>query len=292
MEKTKDQIYHFIVAFVVTGLAFISVPSVAQQKIVKSGFGQATVDMLGISSGSDVATVSDRLKEHARGWPERPGQLIQSESTFGTGSLAQKYTYQITLGLTASDQEEMEKRGVNSEEIRVRFTAPPSGNGAYLFYRTLSGKEQSLEAFFTRMIEKYGIPSFVGNGLVFYIYKDGKLLSDGKSYTSMSAAAALARKTPGPPVDVATKTNLMDCGELGMSRDLSGISAARDHKRVGCDAVLYFRLLPFGDRFSVFTSGFLDILRTAEAGQIDAKALDEIKKQDLKSRPVAPPSKL
>ena len=74
------------------------------------------------------------------------------------------------------------------------FSSPASANRAYYVSRLLgfsTDKQPSKAEMIERVTTKYGAPTAIGDGRMYYFYKAGKLMSVKQKYTPATALEAL-----------------------------------------------------------------------------------------------------
>jgi hypothetical protein len=118
------------------------------------------------------------------------------------------------------------------------------------------------------VIEKYGKPTAIGDGRLYYFYKAGKIVSVKQKYTPESAVTAL-NDSNGRGSCVAVLKHVQAEQEKSLDH------LARDAKGANCDGLVDVVLSPGNTRDRVGKAIFtlIDFKRIASAAKIDNEAL-------------------
>jgi hypothetical protein len=260
------------------GVALMSAASVAMGYDIKpktpdTAFsGKLHPDIIGISSDDDAAKVGGVFEGYLKEFPNAKPQAIQQK--FGNTDIT--YATSMRFDAAASDTH-------GAETMVVQFTSPASGNFAYYITRDLGfakDKQPTQQEMIQRVIDKYGKPTAIGDGRLYYFYKAGKIVSVKQKYTPESAVAAL-----NDPINPRAAVALNDSNGRGScvavlkhvqaEQDKSLDRLAPDAKSANCDGLLDVALSPGNARDRVGKAMFtlIDFKRITSAAKIDSDAL-------------------
>jgi hypothetical protein len=170
----------------------------------------------------------------------------------------------------------------NAEQFSSSFSSPASANDAYFISRTLSfaqNQQPSRTEIVKQVMDKYGMPTIVGDHHLYYIYRAGKIVSVGVKYKEATALGAVDQ-----PLDPKAAIKLDGSNGKGscvaaVKRSLARektLSAMLDEaKAANCDGALSVQLTPGTVASRIGTAQFtlLDFKRIVSAAAIDGDAL-------------------
>ncbi|MBY0382114.1 MAG: hypothetical protein K2W78_09385 [Xanthobacteraceae bacterium] len=273
---------------VFTGAALLALLSAAASYEIKpktpdTAFsGKLKPDIMGLNSHDDPAKVGGVFESYLKDFHGVTPQAVQRK--FGNTGTA--YVTSMTFTAPASGD-----RG--AETVGIYFSTPASGNFAYYITRDLGfapGKQPTQGEMIQRVTEKYGSPTAIGDGRLYYFYKSGKIVSAKQKYTESSAVDAL-----NAPINPKVAVALSDAGGRGSciavlkhiqaQPDKSLDTLLTDSKNAICDGLLDVALTAgtATDRVGKATFTLIDFTRIISAAKIDADALDASKKDPKKS---------
>ena len=168
------------------------------------------------------------------------------------------------------------------ESLASNFSSPASGNFAYLVVRHLgfANTAQPTKAdMIAHVTDKYGRPTVIGDGHLYYFYRKGKIVSVKQKYTPASALEAL-----NGPVSPRAAVALNDANGRGSciaalkhveaTADKSLNALLTEAKSAHCDGLLDVTLAAGStpDRVGQATFTLIDFKRVVSAAKIDADA--------------------
>lgn len=234
--------------------------------------GKLRPDIIGISSSDDAAKVGGAFEAYLKDFPNAKPQAIQQK--FGNTDVT--YATSMKFETPAGNSH-------GAESMETHFTSPASGNFAYYIARNLAfakDKQPTQQEMIRRVTEKYGTPTAVGDGRLYYFYKGGKIVSVKQKYTPESAVTAL-----NEPINPKAAVALNDTNGRGSCvAVLKHIQAepqksldrlTQDAKGANCDGVLDVALSADGAKDRVGKAAFtlIDFKRITSAAKIDSEAL-------------------
>lgn len=252
-----------------------ALPAAAQDikaKTPESAFaGKLLPDILGISaeSNADAArAIFDSFKGRSDGKTD-----IQSQK-FGSTSIS--YVSALSFSTPAGGAR-------TGEMLSANFTSPASANRTYFVTRnlTFAKDQQPAKAEMVKQVmDKYGMPTIVGDQHLYYVYRKGSIVSVGAKYKEPAAVEALDK-----PLDpkMALKLNASNTGrgscvavvKRALAKDKSLNALLDDAKGANCDGVLsvHFTSGTPADRIGTAEFTLLDVKRVISAATIDGEAL-------------------
>jgi hypothetical protein len=183
----------------------------------------------------------------------------------------------------------------SGESLASHFSSPASGNFAYVVVRRLgfaNASQPTKGDLIAHVIDKYGKPTVIGDGHLYYFYRKGKIVSVKQKYTPASALEAL-----NAPVNPRAAVALNDANGRGSCiAALKHIEAMADKsldgllpeaKSAHCDGLLDVTLAAGAapDRVAVATFTLIDFKRIVGAAKIDAEAFAAEKNAALNKTP-------
>lgn len=229
-------------------------------------------DILGLSSNVDASKAGAIFEAHAK---ETPGSAPQAtQQKFGRTNI----TYVNTMRL---DQPASANRG--AESLFAAFSGPASSNLAYYISRDLgfaANQQPTKGEMIQRLTDKYGAPTLIGDGVIYYFYKGGKLVSVKQKYTPATALDALnAPIAPRAAVALNDANGHGSCvamlkrAQALTDKSLDKLNA--ETKEANCDALVGIGLTSGSspDRVGKASFTLIDFKLAASAAKIDNDAL-------------------
>jgi hypothetical protein len=228
-------------------------------------------DILGISTDSTAEAVRTICEAAFKGHTDTKTDIQQRKF----GDTAVSFTAALTFGLPSGPKQ-------TGEVLSGNFSSPASGNRAYFISRnlTFAQDQQPPKAdMIKQVMDKYGMPTIVGDQHLYYIYRAGKLVSVGAKYKEATALEAVDK-----PLEPRTAIKLNAANGKGscvaaIKRSLAkekSLSAMLDEaKAANCDGALSVQLTPgvVPDRVGNAQFTLLDFKRIVSATAIDDEAL-------------------
>lgn len=188
------------------------------------------------------------------------------------------------------------------ESMTAMFSSPASSNRAYFISRSLGFSKDSQPSkaeMIERVTAKYGEPTVIGDGHIYYFYKGGKVVSVKQKYKPVSAAVDALNAPINPKAAVA----LNDANGRGScvamikrveASDRTLAKIAEDAKGANCDGIVSVDLAPgiTPDRVGTANFTLVDLKQVASAAKIDAEAFADEKNEALKKTPMGNSPKL
>lgn len=243
--------------------------------------GKLIPDIIGLSTQDDAAKVGGVFESYLKDFPGVRPQAVQRK--FGGTNVA--YVTSMTFNAPASFDH-------GAESITTLFSTPASGNFVYYVTRDLgflADRQPTQSEMIQRIIGKYGDPTAIGDGRLYYFYKGGKVVSVKQKYTSDTAVDAI-----NAPISPKAAIALSDAGGRGScvavlkhvqaAPDKSLDKLVDDSRTANCDGLVDV-LLTAGaspDRVGKATFTLIDFKRIVSAAKIDADALAAEKNEPQK----------
>jgi hypothetical protein len=234
--------------------------------------GKLLPDIVGLSAQDDAAKVGGVFENYLKDFQGVKPQAVQRK--FGNTGIT--YVTSMTFDATAGGD-----RG--AESITALFSTPASGNFAYYITRNLgfpADRQPTQSEMIQRVIGKYGDPTAIGDGRLYYFYKGGKVVSVKQKYTAATAVDAI-----NAPISPKAAIALSDAGGRGScvavlkhvqaAPDKSLDKLVDDAKGANCDGLVDVVLtpVPSTDRVQKATFTLIDFKRIVGAAKIDADAI-------------------
>ncbi len=187
------------------------------------------------------------------------------------------------------------------ESMTANFSSPASTNRAYYIERSLgfaNDKQPSKQEMIERVTGKYGNPTAIGDGRVYYFYKAGKVMSVKEKYTPASAVTALnGALNPKAAVALNDANGRGSCVAIlkrAQATDKTLPKLADDAKAANCDGLVAVELSPgiTPDRVGKADFTLIDFKEIVSAAKIDADALTAAKNETLNKTPLGNSPKL
>ena len=228
-------------------------------------------DILGISTDSSAESARTVFEQAFRGHLDAKTDIQQQK--FGGGAVS--YIAALNSSLPAGPKQ-------NGEVLSSSFTSPASANRAYFITRnlTFAPDQQPLKAeMIKQVMDKYGVPTIVGDQHLYYFYRAGKMVSVGAKYKEATALEAI-----GKPLDPKTAIKLNAANGRGscvaavkrtQAKDKTLSAMLDDAKAANCDGALSVQLTSgvASDRVGNAQFTLLDFKRMISAAAIDTDAL-------------------
>jgi len=280
---------------VAVGLVAVAFPAFAYEikpKTPDTAFpGKLQPDIVGMSSEVDADKARAVYESYLKDLPGVKPQAVQQK--FGSTNVT--YVTAMTFDKPATADHA-------GESMTSAFSSPASGNVAYYVLRGLGfGKtsQPSKTEMIAHVTDKYGKPTVIGDGHIYYFYRKGKTVSVKQKYTPASALDAL-----NAPVNPKAAVALNDANgrgsciaalkhvEAASDKSLAGLVA--EAKSANCDGLLSVALLPgvTADRVSKATFTLIDFKRIASAAKIDDAAFAAEKSEAQNRAPAGSAPKL
>jgi hypothetical protein len=247
-------------------------------------------DIIGLSSNIEGSKASPIFESYLRDHPGVKPETAQQK--FG-GTNVTYVTSMKFVSPATSDHP--------GESMMAVFSSPASSNRAYYISRNLgfaSGKQPSKAEMIERVTAKYGAPTAIGDGRMYYFYKNGKVMSVKQKYTPASALEAL-----NAPINPRAAVALNDSNGRGscvavlkraQASDKALDKLATEAKGANCDGLLSVEISPgiTPDRVSKTEFTLIDFKQVFSAAKIDADAFAAEKNEALNKTPLGNAPKL
>jgi hypothetical protein len=228
-------------------------------------------DILGISTDSSADAARAIFESTFKGRLDAKTDIQQPKF----GGTAISYTAALTFNVPPGPKQ-------TGEVLSSSFSSPASANRAYFVARNLTfAQEQqpSKTEMVKQVMDKYGMPTIVGDQHLYYIFRAGKIVSVGAKYKEATALDAIYQ-----PLDPRTAIKLNDANGRGSCVAVLKRSLAKEKtlgamlneaKGANCDGALSVQLTPGATPDRVGTAQFtlLDFKRMISAAAIDTDAL-------------------
>jgi hypothetical protein len=241
-------------------------------------------DIVGLSSHVDADKARALYESYLKDFPGVKPQAV--ERKFGSTNVS--YVTAMTF--------DKPKAGDHpGESLASHFSSPASGNFAYMVKRDLgfaTASQPTKAEMIAHVTGKYGTPTVIGDGHLYYFYRKGKIVSVKQKYTPASALEAL-----NAPVNPKAAVALNDANGKGSCiAALKHVEATADRsleallaeaKSAHCDGLLDVTLAAGGapDRVSKAIFTLIDFKRIISAAKIDAEAFAAEKNAALNRMP-------
>lgn len=168
------------------------------------------------------------------------------------------------------------------EVLSASFSSPASANRLFFIARNLTfAKDQQppVAEMIKQVMDKYGVPTLVGDQHLYYVYRGKSIVSVGAKYKEPAAVEAI-----GKPLDpkMALKLNAASTGrgsciavvKRALAKEKTLVALLDDAKGANCDGVLSVHLTPgtASDRVGTAEFTLLDVKRVISAAAIDSEA--------------------
>lgn len=250
--------------------------------------GKLQPDILGLSSNIDASKAGAIFEAHAKELQGATPQATQQK--FGNTSVT--FANTMKLDRQASDNQA-------GESLFAAFSTPASGNVAYYISRDLGflkDQQPTKGEMIERVVAKYGDPTLIGDGTIYYFYKNGKIVSVKQKYTPANAVDALnAPIQPRAAVALNDANGHGSCvAMLKRARALTDKSLGElnaETKEANCEGLVGIELSggAAADRVGKAAFTLIDFKRAVSAARIDADALAAAKEDTVSKSPAGAP---
>ena len=228
-------------------------------------------DILGISTDSTADSARASFESAFKGRLDAKTDIQQQKF----GGTATSYIAALIFSFPAGPKQ-------TGEVLSTSFTSPASANRAYFVARNLTfarDQQPSKADMIKQVMDKYGVPTIVGDQHLYYIYRAGSIVSVGAKYKEATALEAIDR-----PLDPRTAIKLNDGNGRGscvavvkrsQAKEKSLSAMLDEAKGANCDGALSVQLTPGATPGQVGNAQFtlLDFKRMISAAAIDDNAL-------------------
>ncbi|MBN8981666.1 MAG: hypothetical protein J0I29_10405 [Rhizobiales bacterium] len=261
-------------------------------KIPDAGFSdKLQPDIVGLSSNIEGSKAAAIFETYLKDLPGVKPEATQAK--FGGTNVTYVTTMKFTSPATS---------GHPGESMSAMFSSPASANRAYYVSRSLGfadDKQPSKSEMIDRVTKKYGTPTAIGDGKVYYFYKAGKAMSVKEKYATPQAAVDALNAPLNPKAAVA----LNDANGRGScvamlkrveASDKTLPKLADDAKAANCDGLVAVELTNgiTPDRVGKADFTLIDFKQIASAAKIDADAFAAEKNESLNKTPMGNSPKL
>ncbi|MGD9840019.1 MAG: hypothetical protein AB7F72_12600 [Afipia sp.] len=283
-----------LIAFV--ALSSVTVPAAGwayeiKPKSPETAFsGKLQPDIVGLSSATEGSKAAPIFEAYLKDLPGVKPETAQQK--FGGTNVTYVTAMKFTLPPTSTHP---------GESMLAVFSSPASSNRAYYISRLLgfsADKQPSKAEMIERITAKYGAPTAIGDGRMYYFYKGGKLMSVKQKYTPASALEALnAPINPKAAVALNDSNGRGSCvAELKRAQALEKTldKLVTEAKAANCDGLVTIEISPgiTADRVSKAEFTLIDFKRIVSAAKIDADAFAAEKNEALNKTPLGNAPKL
>ena len=260
-------------------------------KTPDAGFsGKLQPDIVGLSSNIEGSKAAAIFEAYLKDLPGVKPEATQEK--FGGTSVTYVSTMKFASPATGDHP---------GESLSAMFSSPASTNRAYYVSRSLGfnkDKQPSKAEMIERITAKYGTPTAIGDGKVYYFYKAGKVTSVKEKYTPASAVDALnAPLNPKAAVALNDANGRGSCVAMlkraeGTDKTLPKL--ADDAKAANCDGLVAVEISNgiTPDRVGKADFTLIDFKQVASAAKIDADAFAAEKNESLNKTPMGSSPKL
>ncbi|MBN9585887.1 MAG: hypothetical protein BGN84_04595 [Afipia sp. 62-7] len=282
-------------------MAFLALSSVAlpatgwayelKPKTPESAFsGKLQPDIVGLSSATEGSKAAPIFEAYLKDLPGVKPETAQQK--FGGTNVTYVTAMKFTLGATSTHP---------GESMLAVFSSPASANRAYYISRLLgfsTDKQPSKAEMIERVTAKYGAPTAIGDGRMYYFYKGGKLMSVKQKYTPATALEALnAPINPKAAVALNDTNGRGSCvAELKRVQPLEKTldKLVGEAKAANCDGLMTVEISPgaAADRVGKAEFTLIDFKQIVSAQKIDAEAFAAEKNETLNKTPTGNAPKL
>jgi hypothetical protein len=276
----------FPIAVPATGWAYEIRP-----KAPESAFsGKLQPDIVGLSTSTEGSKAAPIFEAYLKDLPGVKPETAQQK--FGGTNVTYVTAMKFTLLPTSTHP---------GESMLAVFSSPASMNRAYYISRILgfsSDKQPSKAEMIEHVTAKYGKPTAIGDGRMYYFYKAGKVMSVKQKYTPASALEAL-----NAPINPRAAVALNDSNGRGSCvAELKRVHALEktldklvtEAKAANCDGLVTVEISQglTADRVSKAEFTLIDFKQIVSAAKIDADAFAAEKNEALNKTPVGNAPKL
>lgn len=250
--------------------------------------GKLQPDILGLTSSIDAGKAGAIFEAHAKELQGATPQATQQK--FGNTSVTFANTMKLEQPVAVNQA---------GDSLFVAFSTPASGNFAYYISRDLgfaNDQQPTKGEMIQRLTAKYGDPTLIGDGTVYYFYKGGKIVSVKQRYTPATSVDALnAPIAPKAAVALNDSNGHGSCvAMLKRARALADKALDKlnaDTKEANCDGLVSVELFDgiTPDRVGKAAFTVIDFKRAMSAAKIDSDALAAAKEDTVSKTPASAP---
>jgi len=247
-------------------------------------------DIVGLSSATEGSKAAPIFEAYLKDLPGVKPETAHQK--FGGTNVTYVTAMKFTLAPTSTHP---------GESMLAVFSSPASSNRAYYISRLLgfsTDKQPSKTEMIERVTTKYGAPTAIGDGRMYYFYKGGKLMSVKQKYTPATALQALnAPINPKVAVALNDANGRGSCvAELKRTQALEKTldKLVTEAKAANCDALVSVEISPgiTADRVSKAEFTLIDFKQVISAAKIDADAFAAEQNEALNKTPLGNAPKL
>ena len=260
-------------------------------KTPDAGFsGKLQPDIIGLSSSTEGSKAAAIFEAYLKDLPGVKPEATQEK--FGGTGVAYVSTMKFVSPAASNHP---------GESMSAMFSSPASANRAYYISRSLgfaNDKQPSKSEMIERVTAKYGTPTAIGDGKVYFFYKGGKVMSVKEKYTPATAVAAL-----NGPLNPKAAVALNDANGRGScvamlkraeATDKTLAKLADDAKAANCEGLVAVEISNgiTPDRVGKADFTLIDFKEIVSAAKIDADAFAAEKNEKLNKTPMGNSPKL
>lgn len=260
-------------------------------KTPDAGFsGKLQPDIVGLSSNIEGSKAAAIFETYLKDLPGVKPEATQEK--FGGTAVTYVSTMKFVSPATSNHP---------GESMSAVFSSPASANRAYYVSRNLgfpNDKQPSKSEMIERITAKYGAPTLIGDGRVYYFYKGGKIVSVKEKYTAAAAVDAL-----NGPINPKAAVALNDANGRGscvailkraQASDKTLPKLSDDAKAANCDGLVAVEISNgiTADRVGKAEFTLIDFKQIVSAAKIDADAFAAEKNEKLNKTPMGNSPKL
>jgi hypothetical protein len=253
-------------------------------KVPESAFsGKLQPDIVGLSSSTEGSKAAPIFESYLKDLPGVKPETAQQK--FGGTNVTYVTAMKFTLLPTSTHP---------GESMIAVFSSPASANRAYYIARMLgfaSDKQPLKSEMIERVTAKYGAPTAIGDGRMYYFYKAGKIMSVKQKYTPATALEAL-----NAPINPKVAVALNDANGRGSCvAELKRVQALEktldklvtEAKAANCDGLVSVEVFSgiTPDRVGKAEFTLIDFKQIASANKIDTDAFAAEKNEALNKTP-------
>lgn len=261
-----------ILAMAPAALPAASLASDTKPKPPETAFaGKVRPDILGVSTDATAESARAVFETRFKGHADAKADIQQQK----LGDSGTSFVAAVNFNLPAGPKQ-------TGELLSGSFSSPASGNRAYFIARnlTFAADQQPAKAdMIKEVMDKYGVPTIVGDQHLYYIYRSGSIVSSGTKYKEATAQEAIDKPLdPRAAVKLNGETVRGSCVAVIKRAQTKAktLSAMLDEaKGANCDGVLSVQFIPGTppDRVGIAQFTLLDTKLVISASAIDNEAI-------------------
>jgi hypothetical protein len=262
----------FILAMGPAALPAASLASDTKPKPPETAFtGKLRPDILGVSTDATAESARSVFETRFKGHADAQSDIQQQK----LGNTGASYVGALNFNLPTSPKQ-------TGELLSASFSSPASANRAYFIARNLTfapDQQPSKADMIKEVMDKYGVPTIVGDQHLYYIYRSGSIISAGTKYKEATALEAIDKPLdPRAAVKLNGETVRGSCVAVIKRAQTKAktLSAMLDEaKGANCDGVLSVQFIPGTppDRVGIAQFTLLDTKLVISASAIDNEAI-------------------